>query len=489
MIYGFIVDEALYDWSSNALLSSAVDQGAGYASENVLEFFNQAVEVRDVRASRYAYLGSGITMYGKVGLIVDNLPPNSEGGTDDNENAVAADKLNYAGLTDTDLSKIFNIIEDVLYYRSGSGTDLIANFLNVRFTSSSNYSGYVAGSLSISSENSSMESFMSGIHATSSDKNTVTASNLSIPYWMSFTYTTENIGNISFKLWISRESFLADYPLTTICDIVLPCEAQKLATPSLFDTPINTLVSSGTFINNIVRNNLATKESTGSKVFTSSYFPDTYSSVSIPFGVIYKGAIPDSSLCKKAIRNALLATSISEDIWTVAFPDLFIANKFFLVPIWDNVFASAGVSVDHGITKMSHILEKLQQVFPNYNESLMNAHLEIILNDATNLLVAVIPWAENDMTKWLKTIHSTYVPVDATNNLWGYQEASTKTFNRNLGYAIADSIRGTITHTEVTEEVVNCGTSESQILRKFLFFSWNHTEYYLLDKGSWATLA
>ena len=490
LIYGFIVDEALHNWGSKALLGTAIDQGAGYATENILEYFNEVSVIRDNRSSRFTYLGNGTTFYGSLGFLVDHLPPNSEGSTitEEGSGAVASAVLDYSSLSETDLSKLFNIIEDCLYSRGSDSSILTSSYLNTRFISSNTYSGYVAGSLDLSS-NGTTETYLEDIAATASDEATVQAEYLNLPYWIKFDFQTENQGIVTLKLWLGRDSFLQDYPYSTIVDVVFPCEATKLAYPSLFDTPVNTLVASGSFINGIYNANLSSKEASGTKIYSSSYFPDTYSNVSMPFGILYKGVAPVADICKKAIRKALLTTTITEAIWELVFPELFAANKFFLIPIWDNQFAVSGSNIVSGITEWPHVPTKLKQIFSAYNTELLEAHLELILNDATNLIIAAIPAESNDMGKYLKTIHPSYVPVDATDTLWSYQDANTKTFNKYLGYAIADSVRGTIQHTEITEEMIECGTAENSIQRKFLYFSWNHIDYYLLDKASWAELA
>lgn len=490
LIYGFIVDEALHNWGSKAILGTAIDQGAGYATENILEYFNSVSVIRDNRSSRFTYLGNGNTMYGNLGFLTDTLPPNSEGDTvtEEGSGAVASDVLDYASLSDTDLTKLFNIIEDCLYARGTDSSTLLTSFLNTRFISSSTYSGYVSGSIEVSS-NSTTETYLENITATAADGSVVQSSDLNLPYWVKFGFETESQGTITLKLWLGRDSFIQDYPYSTVVNVVFPCEASKLAQPSLFDTPVNTLVASGTFINGIYNTNFSSKESSGTKIFSSPYFPDTYSGINMPFGIIYKGVAPVADICKKAIRKTLLTTTILESVWELVFPELFTANKFYLIPIWDNKFSISGSSIESGITSWSHFITKLQQVFPAYSSELLTAHLELIVNDATNLLIAAIPAESNDMSKYLKTIHNTYVPVDATDILWSYQDTDTKTFNKRLGYAIADSVRGSIQHNEITEEMVECGTAENSIQRKFLFFSWNHVDYYLLDKASWVELA
>ena len=502
-IYGFILDEALQKWSSSALLVSNIDQGAGVATQNVIEYFNQVSVLKDTRASRFTnYIGGGVTMYGKLGFIIDNQPPNNEGNieTEEDSGAIPADVLDVSKLDGEELDKIFNILEDCLYARSTNTGELVTSFLNVRFASSSTYRGYINGSIKISSDSAGTEEFLNGIVGRSSDGNTVSARGLKLPKWVEFGFETSYYGDVRFKLWLSRDHFLANYPLVTVTDVVLPCDATYLAEPdklgtttgsSAQGTPLKTLIDSSTFMNNVYQNNFAVKESSGVYLFSTPYFPATMSNISIPFAVVYKGVAPALELVKKAIRSKLLASGISEDIWLEAFPDLFTAAKFFFVPYWGNVFDVSGTKVQSGISNWRIAYDKFKAVFPYYNLTELDAKLEIILNDATNLLIAVIPDTGNDASKTLKRIHPTYVPVDGGDTSWSNQEAKTKDFNRQLTYAIADALAGqidTVRHPLLTYADVECGNIDHPITRKFVYFTMHNCEYFVLDKTEWESL-
>ena len=506
-IYGFIVDEALQKWSSNALLVSNIDQGAGVATQNVVEYFNQVNIIKDSRAKRFTnYIGGGATMFGMLGFLIDNQPPNNEGNieTEEDSGAIPADVIDASNLTSDELNKIFNILEDCLYARSTSSGELVTSFLNVRFASSrATYGGYINGSIKISSDGAGAETFINGIDGRSSDGNTVSARGLKLPKWVEFGFESEYYGDIRFRLWLDRDEFLANYPLVTVTDVVLPCEAAYLADPdrlgtttgsSAQGTPLKTLIDSSAFINDVYRNNFAVKESSGVYLFSTSYFPSTYTNptVSMPFAMVYKGASPSMELVKKAVRNKLLASGIDEETWLVAFPDLFTAAKFFLIPYWGNTFTSGSTAVESGISNWMTAYNKFKAVFPYYNQVELDAKLEVMLNDATNLLIAVIPDTGNDANKTLKRIHPTYVPVDAIsdNTHWTYQDDKTKAFNQQLTYAIADAIAGAInsSHTQLSYSMVECGKDDVELKRKFIFFSMNNCEYYVLDKSEWAAL-
>lgn len=503
-IYGFICDEALQKWDSNALLVSNIDQGAGVATQNVIEYFNQVSVLKDSRGSRFTnYIGGGVTMYGKLGFIIDNTPPNNEGSleTAEDSGAIPGDVIDVSKIGSEELDKLFNILEDCLYARSTNSGDLVTSFLNVRFASSTTYRGYINGSIKISSDSAGVEQFINGITGRASDNSTIATRGLKLPQWIEFGFNTEFYGEVIFKLWLGRDHFLANYPLVTVTDVVLPCDAAYLAEPSRLGTttgstaqgtPLKTLIDSSTFMNNVYRNNFAVKESSGVYSFATSYFPESYTNVSMPFAVVYKGATPSLELVKKAIRNKLLSTGIDEETWIVAFPDLFTAAKFYLIPYWGNTFTSAGTRVESGICNWNTAYAKFKEVFPYYNQVELNARLELMLNDATNLIIAAIPDSGNDANKTMKRIHPTYVPVDAISGerLWTYQDDKTKAFNTQLTYAIADANAGSIgeNHDSLSIIEVECGNGTTSIKRNFVFFSMYNCEYYILMRSAWESL-
>lgn len=504
-IYGFICDEALQKWNKNALLVSNIDQGAGVATQNVVEYFNQISVVTDNRASRFTgYLTNGETMYGKLGFIIDSQPPNNEGSitTEENSGAVPSDVIDVNQITSDEFEKLFNVIEDCLYARSSNPSDLVVNFLNTRFYGPSTYSGYINGTIKISSDGQNVESFVNGIAGRTSRNVEIPANKLSIPQWIEFGFSTEYYGDITFKLWIGRDHFLANYPLITITDVVLPCAANYLQYPSKLGTvpgdasqgtPLNTLIDTSSFINNIYESNFRTKESSGVFTFATSYFPERFDNISISFGIVYKGPTPPLSLAKKAVRNVLLATGIEENVWIEVFPDLFTAAKFYIIPYWGNTFISAGTSYDSGISKWSDAYNKFRSVFPYFNQSEFDARLEIMLNDATNLIIGVISDPENDANKTMKLIHPTYIPVDGVTDgtLWTIQNQKTQDFNQCLSYAIAaanDNPSIITDHDRLDYVNIECGSEELPIKRNFVSFSMYNCEYYVLDRSEWDNL-
>ena len=51
------------------------------------------------------------------------------------------------------------------------------------------------------------------------------------------------IGEVTtdFKFWLNRNSFFADYPLTTVVSVIFPCDPKYLLDPTQLNSPLNTL--------------------------------------------------------------------------------------------------------------------------------------------------------------------------------------------------------------------------------------------------------
>ena len=515
MIYGFIIDEALHKWDDNTLLASSVDQGAGYATENVLEYFNEVGVIRDPRTTRYPYLGTNKPMIGHLGFIIDKNPPNSDGLVPVEGEESFADNnetLDYDRISSNEWEKIFNIIEDTIYYRSGFGDNndedaLLTGFLNVRFSSNTSYSGYEVGSLSISSELNGHEQFISNLTATAINKSNnskivIEGDQLSVPLWIQFSFRTSDVGIVTFKLWIDRTSFLTNYPYSTVCDVVLPTEASCLADPdSIVQSALRSIVNTSIFVQNVYSINLREKEATGATVFNTGYMPDSFTnanSIDMPFGIIYKGVAPSVDIMKKAIRAKLVSegkkvdSEITEEMWATTFPYLFTSTKFYAIPFFNNRITSEPEYKELGITNFNSVEELLSAVFPYKDITSLRAHLEILVHDATNLLILILPDQENDSNKWLRDFGlGDYLPVDGTTSSYSSQiKESTKDFNELMAKAIAGA-NGSVLPSGFTEVVVDCGAGNTTdpsdpnndnrtVNRTFYMFKWNRAEIYIL---------
>lgn len=514
-IYGFICDEALQKWRDSngfdpALIVANLNQGAGVATQNVIEYFNKVAVVKDARSSRFNNLtGSSLPLFGDLAFIIDQMPPNDEGDiiTGDESGAIPADVLNIDAITPTTKwNNVFNIIEDCMYYR-GSGSSTVTDMLDAKFQQGSIYAGYIPRSIGMSSDNG-VVTYMAGITARVSNNTILSSDSVRIPYWFEFGFNFEIEGyeEVIFKLWVGEQSFLEQYPHVTVTDVVLPCDHSKLASPSTLVTPgtttenivLDAILENSDFINRAYKNNfkyidnnnnVVYTESSGVTIFSTRYFPSSYDK-SAKFAVIYKGPTPTNDLCRKAIRNKLIRTDISEDIWKVVFPDLFTKAVFFIVPMWTNKFTNPNApdtEIGSGITKWSSFFNFVKSVFPFYPESILAQKLELLLNDATNLIMAVVPDLSNEGNKTMKLMHPTYVPVDGTSAGFFDQATETASLNIEITRAIACAEAGEISELDIYKNLsyvdYNVGSVDEPIFLKFIYFSDTTADYYLFDKS------
>lgn len=523
-IYGFVCDEALQRWKNSkgyntALLVSYLNQGAGVATQNVIEYFNDVAVIKDTRSSRFPNLtGESSTFYGDLAFIIDMLPPNSEGGlgTTDGGSAFPSDTLDLDSIPPEKWDKVFNIIEDCMYYR-GSASSTIVNTLNTRFRNSTTYAGYISSSVGMSSNTvTSNADFMTGIEARTSNDSVIDSSILDLPYWFEFSFNFNIEGHedeeVHFKLWVSEESFLEQYPLITITDVILPADPEKLTSPSKFiesgldarELVIDSIFESSDSINAAYKNNFMHKDTNDQTVYTESsgvfvhktrYYPSIYSSPHekmAGFALIYKGPTPSIELSKKAICAKLLEisseTDIPESVWRLAFPDVYSNAIFYLIPMWNNLITvlhgDDPVEVESGITKLSNILSFVKNIFADYTENDLRLRTELLLNDATNLIIAVVPDKANDANKTMKLMYPSYLPFDGTTGEFYYQSADTQAVNRLISNAIGCANKGII-----GPEPVYSGLSYSYretipgTTLKFIMFTYGAADFYLLDKS------
>ena len=513
-IYGFVCDEALQKWHDSngfdpALIVANLNQGAGVATQNVIEYFNKIAVVKDTRRSRFTNLtGSSEPLYGKLAFIIDQEPPNDEGSTvtAEGSGAIQADVLDIDDITPSmKWNNVFNIIEDCMYYR-GSGTATVIDMLNAKFQTATEYGGYIPRSINMSSSATSV-TYIPGVEARVANDTILNSESVKIPLWFEFGFNFEIEGyeDVIIKLWVGEQSFLEQYPLTTITGIAFPCEASKLATPSTLvgsgsDTTnivLDAILENSELINTVYKNNFKSfnnenqaiyTESSGVAIFNTPYFPDTLNKT-VKFGVIYKGSTPNNELCRKAIRNKLLETNISENVWRNALPYLFTNAVFFIVPMWTNVFQRTNdtTKYESGITKWNSFFNYVKSLFPTYPESTLLQKLELLLNDATNLVMAVVPSLSNEGNRTMKLMQPTYMPVDATTPNFLLQDEETQRLNQDISRAFACADIGEV---DTTQDIYtgfslvehNVGTEDNPVNLKFIYFQRGAADYYMLSK-------
>ena len=304
MIYGFLEDKSFYPDKTIDLGESDLPL-AGYLGSNEEAYFYTKATVLDPREKRLQHNNKDIS--GLIKFYFDNYK------VDDEENI-------FSSIVTERLKVLFNIIERIYMADQESIDSIEESLLNEStYTIKSDSSllfGYKEGTLKLSKSTVGVTSYQTTGNFT-----------ISLPYYFQFTIIDSNIveggssvtNEYSFRIWLSRQGFLDDYPLSTIVKVILPCDHTYILDPTKFTNAINAVINSAGFSfpkidandekDNIFHNNLGTVSTTdNSGLFTyyTKYVTGSQSTVQLPFGILYKGAQPTTAMIRKAIREHFL---------------------------------------------------------------------------------------------------------------------------------------------------------------------------------------
>ena len=282
--------------------------------------------------------------------------------------------------------------------------------------------------------------------------------------------------NVSFKdskdadlplelhLWWDEANFLETYPLSTITDVVLPCEAQYLYEVLDNFKSVNAFIEhSSSYYRTRMDAIMKVDDHTGVAHFTTNYYayPDTQPSNSFPmtFGCVYKGHEPSLDEIKDRMRLEILSIlpTHSEEEWRKKLPGLIADRIFFLIPIYDNVWWS---STDHSdytkahrkgifdLTRHANVITKLLN--PEYTEKMLQ-YVQLIAPIHSKYPVLCVPQKDNPSTaRLVSELYPDFMGLGTgeEDETGGRECDITRTFteglNATLGKAARNEDSGTI---------------------------------------------
>ena len=301
----------------------------------------------------------------------------------------------WEGLTDIEHSNILNIIEYLTYGTVSTDT---AVDVNETLIGSTNFSGYLNGSVNIVNRRTIAKVFDVNIYRL-------------IPRYATFEFVT-NGTTLTFNIWLDREEFKNYYPLTTIINIIPPLDLPTLVDPSNLSDPISAAAQSRQFSDSILSPEIGDRDQSGLKVFTTRYINlgNTYL---LSFGIVYRGRIPDDLEVRQAIGDYLIASGQgSQALWMQRFPDIFIKNIFYLIPMFDQIVELTNADIYPSIIDVPKVIvnfNKIVQSIPRIIED----HFELLTIAWDKLFIGV----KADQTNEIFTIlnaHNTYRDFSTT---------------------------------------------------------------------------
>lgn len=285
--------------------------------------------------------------------------------------------------------------------------------------------------------------------------------------------------NTSFKIWMNRDKFASDYPISTISKVILPCHHQYLLNPSGFLNIVETIIKSNEFSFAELDSDINAGDHSGLLTYKTKYNVSSTSVKLMPFGILYKGATPSSLSIREAIREKLLGYGTApQEVWEALFPDLFVTGQFFIVPVWDNVSVRTDRTLYPSIVNIKKITSLLPGLFPNLPANFVEDHQEVFTCAQSEIFLLAIPDQLNDGQFSLLSVHPTYQFYSPQNQTHAYMEPKSKDFSIRLNRCMA-----VLSGEAVLEEFVENRFDE----KRYLSFVSYGIEYHVLLKEDYLT--
>ena len=222
------------------------------------------------------------------------------------------------------------------------------------------------------------------------------------------------------------------------------------------------------------------RDQNGIYSYSTKYVIDVSKTLWLPFALAYCGAKTPSTLeCRKAIRQYLEAnTSLTQDKLRVLFPELYIAARFFVVPLWDVKNSLTDRDVYNSVFAMSTILQKSKLAFSTTAAEFFDKNMELLLNAQNKMLCVCMPDELNDSIFSILKQHPTYQDYSSNVSGWKYMTAETQEFAGKLNRCMA-ILNGEAVSSEFVTNVIGG--------KSWLSFTSGKAEYLVLTRDSYNT--
>lgn len=449
-LYGFLSDTAFYnrEFADPGSMTADINQGACCVTDDVRNMFGTATILKDERDERLP-----ISAFSLVGSEWENDNTGIKAAIMDAEGvlngkmAIIVDKPNDAvtsALNAASVKDVFDFIEVAFNYQTFEDSEkrsiddaALASLLDT-FKEPAKISSYTLGP----NVTDIARVYYPGIYSNRKVRNKVVV-----------TFSPTDDVTIELTLWANRQEFIKDYPISTLTDVIFPCQCDKLydlCTEYASLTDFATKVSNGknsifsitqnTYVDRDINDLLASDDHTGVYQFTTNYYanPDTppVKTFELTFGVAYKGAVPSLDIVRDAIRTAILSVdSHSEEEWIKKLPGIVSGRVFYMIPL----FNAEGNTVREGIVDITTIDSKIYGHLGSEVQA-MSKYAQVLTHASLNYAVIVVPSPANPITtRLLSAVYPDFMGVPNTDADYGSQSNVTQDFSASLMAALANA--------------------------------------------------
>ncbi len=416
MIHLFLNDIAMWDFSDLGLTTNAnMNQGAGYLTDNMDNYFVTSSSIKDERSSRLTVLDTPSEK--PVGTL--SLHFDTANTTEDLSTYDAADYV-----------KLFNIIEKCVY-----DTNVNDTVMNTILLGDNAYGGYIEDSIIRSASQTTIDVTGESIQQSNTVKDLI-----------SFSFDN-GATVIDFRIYVAEDNFNSGYPISTITKVISPCDPNKFISMSSYANVLTAISESASYVNNELNSPVADQDHSGVYNLSVGFFNEgTTPDYDMSFALLFKGRTPTEIEAKVATREYLIATSVTtEETWKTLFPSLWSTNAFYLIPMWDNKTPEPGSIYTNMISHLELKTVAVDKLI-DHTELIIDMNMSVFKNSAIEIPVISVPDMTNDVSdNILSDVHTTYLSIDATSPNWNLQTEATRAFNEHLSNVLGVCLGGTNT--------------------------------------------
>lgn len=452
-IYGFVEDTFLQR-QPRIIVNNEDDQGVGKLNSVLVDYFASPVRMRDIRSGRNTFIG--FTTKGQMDILFDRMVM-------DYPEILEQVSNDY-------IIELFNILECIIYTHPSQ-----VSVLNDLLTNHSPLGSYIDSSVVRSTDTTNC------LVETAIGYETIP-----IPKWFQVKIKWvigEDTYVIHFKMYVDSLLFASNYPIVSITKVVPPFNPSYFFNKFTSEDILANIVEAQNYTAPSIHDTVKVVDQSGMYLFSVRYKIDSAKYAYIPFQIYYKGSNkPKDINCRIAIREYLTNLSIVEEsVLKEYFPDLYLENSFYLVPLWDDYIVRPTKNIYSSITRsFHHIWSKFNNIISIPQTDFMSK-CSLLTNGQNNIFTVVYGNPLNtDTNITLKDIYPTFIDYSTHEINFEYMDMKDRQFAILLNKAFA------ILSGDMTMDAGYKYYSEDG--REYLVFSTDSTEILILTPTSYNQL-
>ena len=351
------------------------------------------------------------------------------------------------------LRSLFNIVDTIFNARNRDGNpkdaQTIDGILENTLEDETTYSGYVGGSLVLSSSRSESTIKLKTSSSTNISRKRWYWDSCSFKYSFSDSNATGGTTTITFHIWLNSEQFKENYPYSTIVDCLYPCSAEWIMNPSLYANQTRAILTSSNYKNDMISRAVTARDHSGVTLISSRYIAEYSDEMPMSFALLYKGARPSPAAAREYLRLRLLeetdrdGNTWTSEQWRCRLPDLFVDGSYYLVPIYSQriILPATTSAIERSCIDYKKIFSIVRTVLGcmNLDDATLMSNIDLLQAPGHSLYIIGIATdpLQNPVPIPLHDLHLTYSAVDAVSSSFDSMSPGDQDFAEKIARCLA----------------------------------------------------